>query len=180
MYNVSSQVPCCKTPHIGPQTQYHAAPHFAHRLLGPGTRQSIRRVLQDAPGGNHRNECSHEAHAVNSTRCHSTQGSPIPYLLAGLAAMLALVAFSLIVLACSYWKMVGCAEEENTETTNPGTSSAQAIDIPSCRMGQAGISDDCTKVVVIMAGEDKPTFLARPMAASESQATKLGCGVVST
>ncbi|GKC32097.1 glutamine dumper 2-like protein [Tanacetum coccineum] len=31
--------------------------------------------------------------------------SPVPYLFGGLAAMMGLIAFALLVLACSYWKL---------------------------------------------------------------------------
>ncbi|KAL6567841.1 hypothetical protein OROGR_001509 [Orobanche gracilis] len=33
--------------------------------------------------------------------------SPVPYLFGGLAAMLGLIAFALLILACSYWKLSG-------------------------------------------------------------------------
>ncbi|KAG0468619.1 hypothetical protein HPP92_017947 [Vanilla planifolia] len=36
--------------------------------------------------------------------------SPVPYLFGGLAAMLGLIAFALLILACSYWKLSGFLE----------------------------------------------------------------------
>lgn len=73
--------------------------------------------------------------------------------------MLALIAFSLIVLVCSYWKMVGCEEERNARARESNVSFIQPIDSRNCLK-----DDDGTKVVVIMAGEEKPTFLAKPVA----------------
>ena len=46
----------------------------------------------------------------------STWHSPVPYLFGGLAAMLGLIAFALLILACSYWKLSGQLQnEENAE-----------------------------------------------------------------
>ncbi|EMS45822.1 hypothetical protein TRIUR3_28536 [Triticum urartu] len=42
---------------------------------------------------------------------HSPWQSPVPYLFGGLAAMLGLIAFALLILACSYWKLSGCPAE---------------------------------------------------------------------
>jgi hypothetical protein len=45
---------------------------------------------------------------INESAVHyAHEGSPIPYLLVGIAAMLALIGVSLLILACSYWKFVG-------------------------------------------------------------------------
>nr|DAD43128.1 TPA_asm: hypothetical protein HUJ06_001358 [Nelumbo nucifera] len=41
---------------------------------------------------------------------HSPWHSPVPYLFGGLAAMLGLIAFALLILACSYWKLSGQLE----------------------------------------------------------------------
>uniref|UniRef100_J3MGF3 Uncharacterized protein n=1 Tax=Oryza brachyantha TaxID=4533 RepID=J3MGF3_ORYBR len=50
------------------------------------------------------------AQAANGTAAaapHSPWQSPVPYLFGGLAAMLGLIAFALLILACSYWKLSG-------------------------------------------------------------------------
>ncbi|XP_055821947.1 protein GLUTAMINE DUMPER 5-like [Solanum dulcamara] len=82
--------------------------------------------------------------------------SPAPYLFAGLAAMLGLIAFALVILACSYWKRSG-------ETRN------DSDDPESCAGEKSGgdlfkvvpIFEE--KIVVIMAGDLNPTFLATPI-----------------
>ncbi|KAE8711278.1 Protein GLUTAMINE DUMPER 1 [Hibiscus syriacus] len=90
--------------------------------------------------------------------------SPVPYLFGGLAAMLGLIAFALLILACSYWKLSGYLEDDG--------SSEQAEGDLEAREGKGG--DDGArlrpvmepKVLVIMAGQVKPTFLATPIGSS--------------
>ncbi|KAJ1380792.1 protein GLUTAMINE DUMPER 5-like [Sesbania bispinosa] len=64
--------------------------------------------------------------------------SPVPYLFGGLAVMLALIAVALIILACSYRN-----EEKPTKTVEMTVDSEP-------------------KIVVIMAGDTNPTYLAKP------------------
>ncbi|KAL8504308.1 hypothetical protein ACS0TY_022878 [Phlomoides rotata] len=66
---------------------------------------------------------------------------PVPYLFVGLLATLGLIAFALLLLACSYRKHHGGAADEK----DGGRSDAEA-----------------PPVLVIMAGDAKPTFLATP------------------
>ncbi|EPS67639.1 hypothetical protein M569_07137, partial [Genlisea aurea] len=80
--------------------------------------------------------------------------SPVPYLFGGLAAMLGLIAFALLVLACSYWKLSGHLDNEaavgvGCDGDNGG--------------GEEKAAEDDYKVLVIMAGNEKPTFLAAPL-----------------
>ncbi|KAM5553978.1 protein GLUTAMINE DUMPER 3 [Rosa sericea] len=90
--------------------------------------------------------------------------SPVPYLFGGLAAMLGLIAFALLILACSYWKLSGYLE--NSE--NDGERDLEA--------GEGGKSDETQKappvfeekILVIMAGDAKPTFLATPISSRSS------------
>lgn len=93
---------------------------------------------------------------------HSPWHSPVPYLFGGLAAMLGLIAFALLILACSYWKLSGYLE---------GNGESE-------RDLEAGERNDDTdqkpyeeKILVIMAGQDKPTFLATPSMSSSSTST---------
>ncbi|KAL3645850.1 hypothetical protein CASFOL_011030 [Castilleja foliolosa] len=81
---------------------------------------------------------------------HSPWHSPIPYLFGGLAAMLGLIAISLIILACSYWKLSGDRDAGDIEGGGDGVSD----DKPSPVFEE--------KLLVIMAGQLKPTFLATP------------------
>ncbi|KNA11221.1 hypothetical protein SOVF_136800, partial [Spinacia oleracea] len=91
--------------------------------------------------------------------------SPVPYLFGGLAAMLGLIAFALVILACSYWKLSGHldAGEDSGEVTGDekpkdSNTNATTVSYPS-------------SILVIMAGEEKPTFLAMP---ATSRTSSLG------
>ncbi|KAF5725913.1 protein GLUTAMINE DUMPER 3 [Tripterygium wilfordii] len=96
-----------------------------------------------------------------ATPQHSPWHSPVPYLFGGLAAMLGLIAFALLILACSYWKLSGYLE--GGEGSGDGERDLEA--------GEGGKGDDVQKVpavmeekiLVIMAGQMKPTYLATPM-----------------
>lgn len=70
--------------------------------------------------------------------------SPVPYLFGGLAAMLILLAMALLMLACSFRKMVG----------SDNISIASTPDMAS----EKDVEED--RVAVIMAGDERPTFLA--------------------
>ncbi|KAI3524241.1 hypothetical protein L1887_02894 [Cichorium endivia] len=95
--------------------------------------------------------------------------SPVPYLFGGLSAMMGVIAFALMVLACSYWKLSHYldngdrdieSEDGNSNSTTP----------PENHTNQE-TSDMQEKYLVIMAGEVKPTFLATT---SSSRTTSFG------
>ncbi|XP_044463637.1 protein GLUTAMINE DUMPER 5-like [Mangifera indica] len=91
--------------------------------------------------------------------------SPVPYLFGGLAAMLGLIAFALLILACSYWRFshrLDSNDDQNGER-----------DLESGEKEQEGSSAKSVKVfeekiLVIMAGNEKPTFLATPVCGKAS------------
>lgn len=85
--------------------------------------------------------------------------SPVPYLFGGLAAMLGLIAFALLILACSYWKL--STGEEGREDDVEGGGASEKGDSASAEKALPVFEE---KFLVIMAGEVKPTFLATPMA----------------
>ncbi|KAK9130196.1 hypothetical protein Sjap_010683 [Stephania japonica] len=96
---------------------------------------------------------------------HSPWHSPVPYLFGGLAAMLGLIAFALLILACSYWKLsgsleIGENERDGSDSGNPEKGSGDAM------KGNNHVYEE--KIVVIMAGDEKPTFLATPMSSRAS------------
>ena len=99
------------------------------------------------------------------TAPHSPWHSPVPYLFGGLAAMLGLIAFALLILACSYWKLSGSLEndeggqgERDLEAGEGKGDETQKVVVPVMEQ----------KFLVIMAGEVKPTFLATPISSSRS------------
>lgn len=81
--------------------------------------------------------------------------SPIPYLFGGLALMLGLIAIALLILSCSYRK-------HNSSSTLAGDDekSTKVVDM------EANSSEP--KIVVIMAGECNPTYLAKPVSSTSS------------
>ncbi|KAJ6407023.1 hypothetical protein OIU84_010526 [Salix udensis] len=100
---------------------------------------------------------------------HSPWHSPVPYLFGGLAAMLGLIAFALLILACSYWKLSGYLESGNEggeRDLEAGEGENKSGD--GSEKKPAAFEE---KILVIMAGELKPTFLATPMA---SRSTSFG------
>ncbi|XP_040377301.1 protein GLUTAMINE DUMPER 4-like [Oryza brachyantha] len=100
--------------------------------------------------------------------------SPVPYLFGGLAAMLGLIALSLLALACSYWKLAGSSSDGGgggRESRDDGGEKGSAAG----GAGQAGRWRD--HVVVIMAGDERPTFLATPSSTRAADAAAVGMAV---
>ncbi|GJM90369.1 hypothetical protein PR202_ga06642 [Eleusine coracana subsp. coracana] len=96
---------------------------------------------------------------------HSSWQSPVPYLFGGLAAMLGLIALSLLALACSYWKLSGSlsAGEEDDGDRQARRRAGDGGEKGAAE-GKAGPAGDKWRdhLVVIMAGDERPTFLAMP------------------
>ncbi|KAF3957696.1 hypothetical protein ACB098_01G220300 [Castanea mollissima] len=95
--------------------------------------------------------------ASNSTTVNVDAGfrnfnSPIPYLFGGLALMLGLIAVALSILACSYGKTFS-----NSPSDADQEKQAKAVNTKA---------DSEPKVVVIMAGDDIPTYLAKPVSST--------------
>ncbi|TVU08381.1 hypothetical protein EJB05_41785, partial [Eragrostis curvula] len=97
---------------------------------------------------------------ANGTAPHSPWQSPVPYLFGGLAAMLGLIAFALLILACSYWKLSGYLDADR-DRDGSGADGDQKGSASGTARPAAGFQEH---VVVIMAGEERPTFLATPAA----------------
>lgn len=100
---------------------------------------------------------------------HSPWHSPVPYLFGGLAAMLGLIAFALLILACSYWKLSGYLESGN-EGGERDLEAGEGENKSGDGSEKKPVAFE-EKILVIMAGELKPTFLATPMA---SRSTSFG------
>ncbi|XP_010545433.1 PREDICTED: protein GLUTAMINE DUMPER 3-like [Tarenaya hassleriana] len=94
---------------------------------------------------------------------HSPWHSPVPYLFGGLAAMLGLIAFALLILACSYWKLSGHIDGGSGENPD-GERDVEAGDGGETKKSQTQMPE---KFLVIMAGNVKPTYLATPAGNSD-------------
>lgn len=106
----------------------------------------------------------------------------MPYLFGGLAAMLGLIAFALLILACSYWHLSGYFNGRHGSGTGSSELDLEAGEATEAEqaIARGGVFEE--KVVVIMAGEKGPRFLATPMSSSrsssveESSSSSFSCG----
>ncbi|KAE8652215.1 hypothetical protein Csa_021923 [Cucumis sativus] len=88
--------------------------------------------------------------------------SPVPYLFGGLAAMLGLIAFALLILACSYWKLSIQSEERDGDNRDLESANIGELEEEKIKQHQTNkIFEE--KILVIMAGDQNPTFLATPV-----------------
>ncbi|XP_044506786.1 protein GLUTAMINE DUMPER 2-like [Mangifera indica] len=86
------------------------------------------------------------------------RNSPVPYLLAGLGLMLVLIAIAVTILSCSCRK---------SRTTSAGGDRDHQGEEKSVNKQVATMQSEMEpKIVVIMAGDDNPTYLAKPTASS--------------
>ena len=92
--------------------------------------------------------------STTATHSASAWQSPVPYLFGGLAAMLGLIALSLLALACSHWKL--SVSGGSLLPTGGGGLERQDGG------GKAAGERRRELVLVIMAGDEIPTFLATP------------------
>ena len=97
--------------------------------------------------------------------------SPIPYLFGGLALMLGLITVALLILACSYRK--------SSPSPRPNSAAVDDVDAnnqdqkPMTQVDHVVVDCDQPKIVVIMAGDDKPTYLANPVCSTRHHADQL-------
>ncbi|XP_052187879.1 protein GLUTAMINE DUMPER 5-like [Diospyros lotus] len=91
--------------------------------------------------------------------------SPLPYLFGGLAAMMGLIAFALLILACSYWRLSSRRLQENNGQDGGGRSDIESGHDKAAAKALPVFDE---RILVIMAGDSKPTFLATPISSSAS------------
>lgn len=89
----------------------------------------------------------------------STWHSPVPYLFGGLAAMLGLIAFALMILACSYWRLSG--REQNIDQNRDLENGGEKDRNDAASMANEKVYEE--KILVIMAGDQNPSYLATPV-----------------
>lgn len=79
--------------------------------------------------------------------------------------MLGLIAFALLILACSYWKLSGYLEADGDGSA---PAAGEAAEKPGDGGGKLAAAVYEERIVVIMAGDKKPTFLATPISSRAS------------
>lgn len=94
---------------------------------------------------------------ISSTNVIKIWKSPIPYLFGGLALMLILISVALVILVCNYKKRGSSLQSSNSDEEMKQGMSMNVVMVNSE-----------PEVLVIMAGEVKPTFLAKPIINSSS------------
>ncbi|KAL5723407.1 hypothetical protein ACHQM5_006813 [Ranunculus cassubicifolius] len=78
--------------------------------------------------------------------------SPFPYLFGGIAVIVGLIVLSLLILACTNHKSSAGSESDDIEK-------AMRLSLPPPEMEP--------KILVIMAGHNTPTFLAKPVSTAQ-------------
>jgi hypothetical protein len=91
---------------------------------------------------------------------HSTWRSPVPYLFGGFAAMMGTIALALLILACSYWKLSSYLDSD-TSNGEPGSEAEGEKGLSGSDVGPVVLQT--IHVAVIMAGQERPTYLATPV-----------------
>nr|GMD24966.1 protein GLUTAMINE DUMPER 2-like [Ipomoea batatas]GMD74153.1 protein GLUTAMINE DUMPER 2-like [Ipomoea batatas] len=103
------------------------------------------------------------AAAKNPVRHSSSQSpSPVPYLFGGLAAMMGLIACAVLILICSYWRLSGPLGAGDDADRDPEAGDGNGNDATA----PAAVVEE--KFLVILAGQEKPTCLATPVASRVS------------
>jgi hypothetical protein len=101
---------------------------------------------------------SNNTSSSNVTDSASLQ-SPVPYLFAAVASFVLFISFSFVILACFHWKL--CADSEELSI---GPASDQGAE----ESYEIQLEDTEEKVMVIMAGDEKPTHLGKPMSCADT------------
>ncbi|OIV99818.1 hypothetical protein TanjilG_26156 [Lupinus angustifolius] len=103
-----------------------------------------------------------ERSPISSHQPHSSWHSPVPYLFGGLATVLALIVFALLIIVCSYWKLSRHLRHHGDGDRDVEAGTAKNDDNYKPQKSYE------EKVLVIMAGQEKPTFLATPVSSSNN------------
>ncbi|PON58031.1 hypothetical protein PanWU01x14_169620 [Parasponia andersonii] len=113
----------------------------------------------------------HETTSSGTKTTTNVWKSPTPYLFGSLALMLLLISVALVLLICSYRKRYSSHEgrTDHDHQHDHEDKPTKAVD-----------HDDGPKIVVIMAGDDRPTYFAKPAVVALPQACSCSCSSTST
>lgn len=93
---------------------------------------------------------------------HLRWRSPALFLFVGIAGMLALIGLASMVLLCFWWKIgANSVEANDPERVSPGVTEGKE-EIMACDI------DKEEKVLVIMPGDEKPTFIAKELSSASA------------
>ncbi|GAB4828021.1 hypothetical protein Ancab_034908 [Ancistrocladus abbreviatus] len=93
---------------------------------------------------------------TTTIEAHWRWNSPIPYLFGGLALIIGLIVMALLILACSYRKQRCLSSTHHN---------LQEIPVKLVNRD----FDASPRLVVVMAGDDEPTYLATPVSSNGLQ-----------
>ncbi|WJX75419.1 hypothetical protein P8452_58954 [Trifolium repens] len=85
--------------------------------------------------------------------------SPVPYLFGGLAFILGVIAIALLIIVCSFGKQYSSSSTSSNDEEK--SSNMHVVDMDQVSLEQ--------EIVVIMAGESNPTYLAKPVSSISHQ-----------
>ncbi|RDX94274.1 Protein GLUTAMINE DUMPER 2, partial [Mucuna pruriens] len=108
--------------------------------------------------------------ATTPTIQSSPWHSPIPYLFGGLATIMALISLALFMLACSYWRLTTTQHTHFENNSNINNDVVKDTDDDPQNKDPPKVHDH--NILVIMAGDHKPTFLATPSCPNSSSSDK--------
>ncbi|KAM0039773.1 putative protein glutamine dumper [Helianthus debilis subsp. tardiflorus] len=83
--------------------------------------------------------------------------SPIPYMFVGLASMITLIAFALIILVCTFKKPSSSSSSDSSENS---TGDRDKSSVPEFHVELPVEMEQ--KLVIVMPGDINPTYLAKP------------------
>lgn len=102
------------------------------------------------------------AHHTPAAQQSSSWNSPVRYLFGGMAAVLGLIAFALLFLACSYWQLSAAHDSDGDSDGDLESGDGKPALGGAAKPPPPPLE---RRIVVIMAGNDKPIFLATPRSA---------------
>ncbi|GLJ43126.1 hypothetical protein SUGI_0894940 [Cryptomeria japonica] len=88
--------------------------------------------------------------------------SPVPYLLGAVGSMIALIFIALIILVCSHWRNPSTSSQDDSNNTSD-SNLGEINEGMKKKVLYCSEDNKSDKVIVIMAGEVMPTFIAMPI-----------------
>ncbi|KAG6556226.1 hypothetical protein Mapa_002167 [Marchantia paleacea] len=119
------------------------------------------------------------ATSAGEAGCVSGADSPLPYIVAGLVAMVLLIVLSMCILVYSFLRKHYGSESVESNGNSPQNLSSgpnyswALLQLKAQALAFTPDSCESDKLMVIMAGDEKPTFLASPVSSTARSTTPL-------